>query len=289
MKIALILTESHPLAQRNAYAHFLNQSSLPSADYQCWTLPDSSYAEPALAALEEQYRRSPVDLLLFPAGWQGAEWATRLAWRLNGDALCDVMHGEFVNGDTVTKKACGGAIMAELQLHSSPWCLSMAAVPGGAGKLPEMPVHTLTSDTTQPPWLIASQPVTSNTVSDLQLAKRVLAVGRGVTTPQNMTRLHDIAASTGMVIGASREAVMHAWCPMDRLLGISGMQIAPDICIVAGASGASALMSGISQSQFIVAINNDPHAPVFQQADVGIVDEMMPVLEALNACITEDI
>lgn len=289
MKIALILIENYTPAQRNAYAHFLYHSTLPSIDYQCWTLPDSSYAEPALAALEGQYRRSPVDLMLFPAGWQGAEWATRLAWRLNGDALCDVMYGEFVKDNTVTKKACGGTIMAELQLHSSPWCLSVAAVLGNEGKLPKMPVHSLTSDTTQPPWLIDTLPMTSNTVSDLQQAKRILAVGRGVTTPQNMTRLHDIAASTGMVIGASREAVMHAWCPMDRLLGISGMQIAPDICIVAGASGASALMSGISQSQFIVAINNDPHAPVFQQADVGIVDEMMQVLEALNDFITEDI
>jgi electron transfer flavoprotein alpha subunit len=56
------------------------------------------------------------------------------------------------------------------------------------------------------------------------------------------------------------------------------------VCIVAGASGAAALMAGVRASRFIVAINSDASAPVFDQADVGIVDDWLPVLEALAAC-----
>lgn len=289
MKIALVMMAEEAQRQPTALAHFLKRSALPAVDYQCWIVPGQPFAEPVLRALEQQYRQHPVDLLLFPAGWQGAEWATRLAWRLNGDALCDVLLGEFIKGNTVTKKACGGAVYAELPLRASPWCLSVAAVPENSALLPDMPVHALTVDNEAPAWLVDCQRVTHHAVSELAQAKHILAVGRGAASVQNMSRLEAIASAAGMALGASREAVMHAWCPMDRLIGMSGTQVAPDICIVAGASGASAFMSGIVHSQLIVAINNDPHAPIFQQADVGIVDELMPVLDALRECITADI
>jgi hypothetical protein len=65
------------------------------------------------------------------------------------------------------------------------------------------------------------------------------------------------------------------------MLGISGQKIAPALCTMAGASGASAFLAGIAGSDFIVAINHDPAAPVFAAADVGIVGDVTEVLEAL--------
>ncbi len=73
-------------------------------------------------------------------------------------------------------------------------------------------------------------------------------------------------------------------CDESRMIGVSGQLLAPALCIVAGASGAAAFSAGITQSQFIVAINNHPDAPVFAQADVGIVAEWQPALEALAQC-----
>jgi len=100
-----------------------------------------------------------------------------------------------------------------------------------------------------------------------------------------MDRVKELARQLGAQTGASRQVVMNAWCEMDSLVGMSGTLIAPEICIVAGVSGASAFSAGIRDSQLIIAINNDADAAIFTLADVVLVDEMMPVLEALVACV----
>ena len=94
-----------------------------------------------------------------------------------------------------------------------------------------------------------------------------------------------LAQSLGMEAGYSRARVMNGGYDANRLVGISGQLLAAEVCIVAGASGAAALMAGVKDCQFIVAINHDASAPVFSQADVGIVDDWQPVLDALANCV----
>lgn len=110
----------------------------------------------------------------------------------------------------------------------------------------------------------------------------MLVVGQGGEAA-DAESIAALAQNLGAEAGYSRGRVMNGGHDADRLVGISGHLLAPDICIVAGASGAAALMAGVRDSRFIVAINHDAGAPVFSQADVGIVDDWLPVLEALAA------
>ncbi|SQA99750.1 Electron transfer flavoprotein large subunit [Cedecea neteri] len=260
----------------------------PRKHFEAWLLPEHEYCEPLLDGLHTHFASAPVDMLLFPSGWQGAELATRLAHRLEGEAWGAVSEADFTQ-PMVRKNAYGGALVATLRLHNKPWCLSVAASPGAKTWQPEMEYVQIPVAAQKPGWLVESAAIADEAESGLAEARLVLAVGRGVGSPQVMTQVEDIACGLGMETGASREAVMHAWCSMDKLLGMSGTQVAADVCIAAGISGAPAFISGIAHSRFIVAINNDPQAAIFRHADVGIVDDLLPVLTELQNCVREDI
>lgn len=79
-------------------------------------------------------------------------------------------------------------------------------------------------------------------------------------------------------MGYSRARVMNGGVDAEKVIGISGHLLAPEVCIVVGAS---ALMAGVRNSKFVVAINHDASAAVFSQADVGVVDDWKVMLEAL--------
>ena len=119
----------------------------------------------------------------------------------------------------------------------------------------------------------------------LENAKVILAAGRGVKNKENMTVIDETAKRLGAEVAVSRPAAMNAWKPMNRLIGVSGAMVGPDICITAGVSGAAAFYAGIEKSKFIVAINTDEKAPIMKMADVAIIDDFLPVMEEIkNVC-----
>lgn len=288
MKIALILPEARKAAAMNEIGHFLSRSGIEKVQPEGWLLPEAECMEPQLDALYAHYARAPADILLFPSGWQGAELATRLAYRLKGEACTAAAGADFAQR-LVSKNAWGGALVATLRLQNNPWCLSVAAAPGAESWQPEIDFFPIPVAEQKPDWLVECTAVADESASGLAEAKFVLAVGRGAGSSQAMEQIEACAIAMGMQTGASREAVMHAWCSMDKLLGMSGIQIAADVCLAAGVSGAPAFISGIAHSRFIVAVNSDPQAAIFRHADVGIVDDLLPVLAELQNCVREDI
>jgi electron transfer flavoprotein alpha subunit len=116
-------------------------------------------------------------------------------------------------------------------------------------------------------------------------ADLVLVVGQGAKTKETLDLLQTIAGAIGAALGASRPVVMNAWTDMERLVGASGAVLSPKICIAAGVSGSAVFTAGIKASEFIVAINTDPNAPIFQIAHVGIIGELVPTLLELERLI----
>ncbi|PZT65151.1 electron transfer flavoprotein subunit alpha/FixB family protein, partial [Escherichia coli] len=110
-------------------------------------------------------------------------------------------------------------------------------------------------------------------------ARRVLVVGQGGEADNQEIAM--LAEKLGAEVGYSRARVMNGGVDAEKVIGISGHLLAPEVCIVVGASGAAALMAGVRNSKFVVAINHDASAAVFSQADVGVVDDWKVVLEAL--------
>ncbi len=238
--------------------------------------------EAVLHLLQQVQQRSPADLLLFPGGGWGAELCTRLAFRLEGSAALDVkkltIQSRKVN---IQRPAYGNNLMAEIVLEQPPYCLSVAR-----RSLPPAPwVNPNLRSLTIPPlealpldWVLESEyrPIPAD--GGLKDAEVVLAVGQGVGSRSNLARLKSVAEALGAEIGITRQVAMNGWGDLQRLIGISGHILAPRICLVAGASGAGGFRIGVQNSRFLVAINRDLRAPIFQIADVGIVGDLMPVL-----------
>jgi len=113
-------------------------------------------------------------------------------------------------------------------------------------------------------------------------AKIVVVAGRGTG---NSAAPEEIALKIGAEIGATRAAVLNGWYPVTRQIGVSGTQLNAGCTLVLGASGAPAFMSALSRCGLIIAVNNDPAAPIFQCADYGIVSDCSEFAAAFSKVI----
>lgn len=114
-------------------------------------------------------------------------------------------------------------------------------------------------------------------------AERAVGVGMGIADKENLGLAEDLAKALGGILVCSRPIAEELqWLPMDRYVGISGQPFSGELYIAAGISGAIQHLRGIRDTKTIVAINNDPHAKVFRNADYGIVGDVLEVLPLLT-------
>ena len=121
---------------------------------------------------------------------------------------------------------------------------------------------------------------------DISEAKILVSGGRGIGSAENFAALESVAKELGATVSASRAAVDAGFISHDRQVGQTGKTVRPDIYFACGISGAIQHVAGMEESDYIVAINKDKEAPIFNIADLGIVGDAnkiaVQLLEALK-------
>ncbi|QJT07580.1 electron transfer flavoprotein subunit alpha/FixB family protein [Oceanidesulfovibrio marinus] len=124
-------------------------------------------------------------------------------------------------------------------------------------------------------------------VDDVDISKEdvLVSIGRGIGDEENIEIAQELAEAMGGVVACSRPIVDARWMNRSRQVGTSGQTVKPKVYLACGISGSFQHLGGIKGSPFIVAINTNPKAPIFQAADVGIVADILDFLPELTEAI----
>ncbi len=121
----------------------------------------------------------------------------------------------------------------------------------------------------------------------LESAPIVVAGGAGAGDPEGWDKIADLASTLNAALGSTRPVVDEGWADLETMIGQSGKMISPELYIGVGLSGEQQHMVGIVGARIMIAINNDGKSPVFEQVDLGIVDDCRKFVPELVKKIKE--
>ena len=115
----------------------------------------------------------------------------------------------------------------------------------------------------------------------LEESNIVISAGRGMVDVGNLSLIEELASKLNAAIGGTRAIVDAGWMPYSNQVGQTGKTVKPDVYIACGISGATQHQVGMKDSKYIIAINKDEEAPIFQIADLGIIGDTLSVIPKL--------
>lgn len=241
-----------------------------------------STQDEAAAILESEIAEGGYDAVLFASTPDGKDLSPRLATRFGSCSVTDVIQ---IADSQLTRPAYGGTILENMKFAEGSKIF--ATVRGGSYPKPEAKEPAAVTEKAVP---VPEEKILAKFVErtiditekvDLEGADVVVAGGRGCKDEETFALVKELADVLGAELGASRPVIEAGWVSRAHQVGQSGKVIAPRLYIACGISGAMQHISGVTNSDYIVAINKDPDAPIFDIADVGIVgrcEKILPVM-----------
>lgn len=245
-------------------------------------------------ALGELARFRSPQIILLGAGIRNASLAARVAARLGTGLSAHCVDLKIQGRDLVQSvPGFGGQLMANIVCPAHR--PQIATITGGIFP-PARPVSERSPIVIEKvdvsPDLRGAREIAVETTAPpsegaLSGAPIVVAGGFGVGSKQNWALVEDLARALHGVVGATRPPVDEGWASVDQMIGASGKIVSPELYIAIGISGMMHHTVGIHGAKTIVAINNDPKAPIFAAADYGLVGDLREVVPALISRLTK--
>jgi electron transfer flavoprotein alpha subunit len=217
------------------------------------------------------------------------DMAARLAARLKTGLVTDCNLLEFSEKGEfeVTRPAYGGKVSATIRFSSN--VLKLVLVPPGVIEINKKtivkPVEVIAAETgkieipnTKHVGLSKASPETI----DITESEIIVSGGRGLATNEGFVQLKEFAKMLDASVGGTRLAVDNGWVLFENQIGQTGKTVNPKLFITLGTSGAIHHTAGVKDSEFIMAVDKNPKAPIFDIADVGIVCDLQKLLPILN-------
>lgn len=244
------------------------------------------YLEDLIHIYQERMR---PELLLFTAESKGNELASRLSYRLGGSGALGITKvWPQKKGLSVVRRIWGLQLEGEFLFQEPPFLISVVQGSFAAETKEQKPEYIrVAAHQQEPDWYIGYEE-TVQCGEDIHTYPLILAGGRGLGSRQSALELQDLSREIHAGVGGTRPAVLNGWFPAQSMIGLSGQKVAPELCIVFGASGCMPFMGGIHKNTYLAAVNSDPKALIFKSSDLGIVDDCNLVIEALRDILTEE-
>ncbi|MFK4295094.1 electron transfer flavoprotein alpha subunit [Arthrobacter sp. GAS37] len=241
---------------------------------------------PAVDALSGAVDAYGPAAVLTASSMDGREAAARLAVRVGGSVLADVVQVRSDDGTVVVQHSVfGGAYTVESVVEGG---LPILTIRQGAieGEAPAATadVDTVSLEARTEGAAVIDQFNDDAAVSvrpELRTAATVVSGGRGLGSSENFVLVEQLADTLGAAIGASRAAVDAGYIAQTAQVGQTGVSVSPQLYIALGISGAIQHRAGMQTAKTIVAINKDEDAPIFEVADFGIVGDIFTVVPKL--------
>jgi electron transfer flavoprotein alpha subunit len=241
------------------------------------------------AVVAQAARAQDAGVVLMGATVTGKDLMARVAYLLD-TALAQDCVSFRVDGGAVLfiRPLFAGKVLAEVRVTARP---VLATLRPKAYKAEEAPgagtVERLRVDLPEPLAVVEARTRSASEQLDVTEADIVVSGGRGLQGPEHWGVLEALveALGEGATLGCSRPVSDDGWRPHDEHVGQTGKTVAPDLYIACGISGAIQHVAGITASKFIVAVNKDPDAPIFNVADYGLVGDLFEVVPALTEAV----
>jgi electron transfer flavoprotein alpha subunit len=218
----------------------------------------------------------------------GMELTPAVATKLGVNALTNCVNLEIRDGAvTVTRPVFDSTLHAHVALDENDRAV-IALQKGSFAPIEststQAPVESITIDVASIPARSKVLAIAEAPAGDVDITKAniVVSVGRGIGTAEKIPLIAELAEALGGVLACSRPVVDVGWLPRERQVGASGRTVTPKIYIACGISGAIQHLTGMRDSNRIIAINKDADAPIFGVAHLGVIGDLFEIVPALT-------
>jgi len=214
----------------------------------------------------------------------GKDLAPRLAVKIGAGCLMDCVKLDTTSGElTATRPVYAGKALVDVKFNSGKKVITIRPNVFKAQSTDDSSVDVTVKEVSSPN--LKTRVVEfkkSEGKLDVAEADIIVSGGRGMKGAEHFNLIEELADSLGAAVGASRAVVDAGWRPHGEQVGQTGKTVSPSLYVACGISGAIQHLAGMSSSKYIVAINKDKDAPIFNIADYGIVGDVFEILPALT-------